>query len=217
MTLWRCNLYRSLLISKSVCCFARQTARKNGFGRRRRHIITPGSEDVPPVLEDNAAGRSPFLLTSDHYGRADPAQPRRSRAAGRRADAAYRLGYRHCRRRRRAVETSRRASDRAALFAAGDRLQPPAGRGKFDPAHQRSDRHSRQRRPRARGRRGAARGDLRSLPSPHRRGDRPRACAMACRRCWCRCTASRRSMPASRGPGISARSIIATPDCRRCC
>src|SRR6267154_1273189 len=31
-----------------------------------------GSDDVPPVHEDNAAGRSPFLLTSDHYGRAIP-------------------------------------------------------------------------------------------------------------------------------------------------
>src|SRR4051794_14926588 len=31
-----------------------------------------GSEDVPPVLEDNAAGGSPFLLTCDHYGRAIP-------------------------------------------------------------------------------------------------------------------------------------------------
>lgn len=30
------------------------------------------AEDVPPVLEDNAAGRSPFLLTSDHYGRIVP-------------------------------------------------------------------------------------------------------------------------------------------------
>jgi predicted N-formylglutamate amidohydrolase len=28
-----------------------------------------GSDDVPPVHEDNAAGRSPFLLTSDHYNR----------------------------------------------------------------------------------------------------------------------------------------------------
>jgi predicted N-formylglutamate amidohydrolase len=28
--------------------------------------------DVPPVLEHNTAGRSPFLLTSDHYGRAIP-------------------------------------------------------------------------------------------------------------------------------------------------
>ena len=31
-----------------------------------------GPEDVPPVLEKNAAGRSPFLLTSDHYGRLLP-------------------------------------------------------------------------------------------------------------------------------------------------
>src|ERR1700681_3533696 len=31
-----------------------------------------GSEDVPPILEHNAAGRSPFLLTCDHYGRLIP-------------------------------------------------------------------------------------------------------------------------------------------------
>jgi predicted N-formylglutamate amidohydrolase len=30
------------------------------------------AEDVPPVFENNAAGRSPFLLTSDHYGRLLP-------------------------------------------------------------------------------------------------------------------------------------------------
>ena len=30
------------------------------------------ADDVPPVLEHNTAGRSPFLLTSDHYGRAIP-------------------------------------------------------------------------------------------------------------------------------------------------
>lgn len=29
-------------------------------------------DDVAPVLEENAAGRSPYLLTSDHYGRAIP-------------------------------------------------------------------------------------------------------------------------------------------------
>src|SRR3981081_4788576 len=28
--------------------------------------------DVPPVHEDNAQGPSPFLLTSDHYGRLIP-------------------------------------------------------------------------------------------------------------------------------------------------
>jgi predicted N-formylglutamate amidohydrolase len=31
-----------------------------------------GNEDIPPVFEKNAAGRSPFLLTSDHYGRLLP-------------------------------------------------------------------------------------------------------------------------------------------------
>jgi len=31
-----------------------------------------GSADVPPVLEENPDGRSPFLLTCDHYGRAIP-------------------------------------------------------------------------------------------------------------------------------------------------
>src|SRR6202165_527159 len=30
------------------------------------------SADVPPVHEDNTAGRSPFLLISDHYGRLIP-------------------------------------------------------------------------------------------------------------------------------------------------
>jgi predicted N-formylglutamate amidohydrolase len=29
-------------------------------------------EDVPPVFEQNTAGRSPFLFTSDHYGRLIP-------------------------------------------------------------------------------------------------------------------------------------------------
>ena len=31
-----------------------------------------GSEDVPPIHEYNAAGRSPFLLICDHYGRLIP-------------------------------------------------------------------------------------------------------------------------------------------------
>src|ERR1700731_5080906 len=31
-----------------------------------------GLQDVPPVYEQNAQGRSPFLLTSDHYGRLIP-------------------------------------------------------------------------------------------------------------------------------------------------
>src|SRR5882672_768469 len=31
-----------------------------------------GREDIPPVLEHNATGRSPFLLMCDHYGRLIP-------------------------------------------------------------------------------------------------------------------------------------------------
>jgi predicted N-formylglutamate amidohydrolase len=31
-----------------------------------------GATDVPPVFEENAVGRSPFLLTCDHYGRLIP-------------------------------------------------------------------------------------------------------------------------------------------------
>src|SRR5258705_7249897 len=31
-----------------------------------------GTTDVPPVREENTAGRSPFLLTCDHYGRLIP-------------------------------------------------------------------------------------------------------------------------------------------------
>jgi predicted N-formylglutamate amidohydrolase len=34
------------------------------------HVL--GEGDIPPVHEANPAGRSPFLLTSDHYGRALP-------------------------------------------------------------------------------------------------------------------------------------------------
>jgi predicted N-formylglutamate amidohydrolase len=39
--------------------------------RATSHLLD--GEDVPPVLEDNAGGRSPFLLTCDHYGRLIPA------------------------------------------------------------------------------------------------------------------------------------------------
>src|SRR5579871_6017617 len=31
-----------------------------------------GSDDPAPVVEQNSHGRSPFLLTSDHFGRAIP-------------------------------------------------------------------------------------------------------------------------------------------------
>ena len=149
---------------------------------------------------------------------ADSARARRSRPARERTDAPHRLGHRHCRRRRGAVEASRRASDRAALFAAGDRLQPPAACRKLDPAASarprrfQATRAFRARPPRAR------RAEI--FDPYHRRIDEiidQRAQRRPCRRCWCRCTALRPSMPASRGPGTSARSITATRICRRCC
>src|SRR6266436_2288025 len=47
-------------------------ARKNGLDHAGDTSLLLGSEDVPPVLEHNAAGRAPFLLTCDHYGRSIP-------------------------------------------------------------------------------------------------------------------------------------------------
>ncbi|MDB5503734.1 MAG: N-formylglutamate amidohydrolase [Tardiphaga sp.] len=35
-------------------------------------LLRLGTRDVPPVLEQNTGGRSPFLLTCDHYGRLIP-------------------------------------------------------------------------------------------------------------------------------------------------
>jgi predicted N-formylglutamate amidohydrolase len=41
-------------------------------GVARETSLLLGVNDVSPVFEQNAAGRSPFLLTSDHYGRLIP-------------------------------------------------------------------------------------------------------------------------------------------------
>jgi predicted N-formylglutamate amidohydrolase len=40
----------------------------------RETSLLLGSDDVPSVFEHNSAGRSPFLLTSDHFGRALPSR-----------------------------------------------------------------------------------------------------------------------------------------------
>jgi predicted N-formylglutamate amidohydrolase len=53
-----------------MCCFDRQQeemALNNGD-----ISLLLGPADVPPVLEYNAQGRSPYLLTCDHYGRLVP-------------------------------------------------------------------------------------------------------------------------------------------------
>src|SRR5260370_375890 len=68
----RCNLYRSLLIPNPICCFNRQQLRKMALDSAGGTSLLLDREDVPPVLELNSAGRSPFLLTCDHYGRAIP-------------------------------------------------------------------------------------------------------------------------------------------------
>ena len=41
-------------------------------GIARETSLLLESQDVPPVFEQNPAGRSPFLFTSDHYGRLIP-------------------------------------------------------------------------------------------------------------------------------------------------
>src|SRR5882757_4518945 len=68
----RSNLYRSLLNPKSVCCFDRQQLRKMVLDSEGDTSLLLGTLDVPPVMEENATGRSPFLLTADHYGRLIP-------------------------------------------------------------------------------------------------------------------------------------------------
>src|SRR5581483_3211684 len=67
----RFNPERSLPISMSVCCFARQKRRFDLDDLGDRSLLL-GSEEVPPVHENNASGRSPYLLTCDHYGRLIP-------------------------------------------------------------------------------------------------------------------------------------------------
>src|SRR6476659_8718833 len=46
--------------------------RDNALNDTSDTLLLLGSEDVPPVREYNEAGSSPFLLTSDHYGRLIP-------------------------------------------------------------------------------------------------------------------------------------------------
>lgn len=41
-------------------------------GRVEDTSLLLGAEDVPPVFEQNGSGRSPFLLTCDHYGKLIP-------------------------------------------------------------------------------------------------------------------------------------------------
>jgi predicted N-formylglutamate amidohydrolase len=90
-----------------------------------------GPDELPPVLEQNADGASPFLFACDHYGRALP------RALGDLGllpaeldrHIAFDIGIAGVAEQ---LARARCASSRAALFAAGHRLQPAAERAELD-------------------------------------------------------------------------------------
>ena len=131
-----------------------------------------GNDEVPPVLEQNAQGRSPFLLTADHYGRLIPralgdlgvpaGELTRhiawdigiagvAEALSEQLDA-HLIAQRYSRlvidcNRPPGAPSSIPAMSEATTIPGNEGLAPRRGRG-------------------------AARGDLRSLPSPHHRGDR---------------------------------------------
>src|SRR2546421_13059408 len=46
--------------------------RETALDQTRDTSLLLGSQDVPPIHEQNAAGRSPFLLICDHCGRLIP-------------------------------------------------------------------------------------------------------------------------------------------------
>ena len=167
------NLGRILLNCRSECRFDRHHLQGKRFGRRRRHNPTPQARRCSSGPRIQCRGTLAVPADLRPLRTADPARARRSRPARERTGAPHRLGHRHCRRRGGALKTSRRPSDRAALLAARHRLQPPARCRKLDPAHQRGHDDIGQRGHFARGRRDAARADLRSLPPAHRRDHRP--------------------------------------------
>ena len=97
------------------------------------------AEDEPPaVVVENAGGRSPFFLTCDHAGRRLPRRLGMLGLPDVRAGAAHRLGYRGGGRGAPHGGGARRHPGHAALFAAGDRLQPGAGCRDLDRPAQRA-------------------------------------------------------------------------------
>jgi len=73
IVLWSSLIYTDPAYPKSVCCFDRQQLRKNDFGTAPATLhYSLESADVPPVSDKMPAGRSPFLLICDHYGRTIP-------------------------------------------------------------------------------------------------------------------------------------------------
>ena len=55
-----------------MCHFNRQCFGENALNHTVDTSLLLGAEDVPPVREYREGGRSPFLLTCDHYGRLIP-------------------------------------------------------------------------------------------------------------------------------------------------
>src|ERR1700747_1633078 len=56
-----------------ACRLTRRNGERNmDLDRSRDTSLLMTADDPAPVLEENASGRSPFLLISDHYGRAIP-------------------------------------------------------------------------------------------------------------------------------------------------
>src|SRR5829696_5210132 len=66
------NLGRILLNCRPRCRFDRHCFGENALDDAADTTLLLSAEDVPPVRELNAGGRSPFLLTCDHYGRLIP-------------------------------------------------------------------------------------------------------------------------------------------------
>jgi predicted N-formylglutamate amidohydrolase len=66
------NLQRSLLISRPLCRFDGQQLRKSCLSDAPDTALFLTQADVPPVLELNETGDSPYLFTCDHYGRIIP-------------------------------------------------------------------------------------------------------------------------------------------------
>ena len=173
------------------------------------------SEDVPPVHEFNAGGRSAFLLTCDHYGRLIPrvlgdlglpeSELTRhiawdigiagvAEALSKHLDAhlivqRYSRLVIDCNRPPDAASSIPRISE-ATTISGNEGISREAAEMRraqiFDPYH----RHI---------------GEV-----IDQRGCEPADGAGVA-------TALRRSMPGSRGPGTSARSTTATRTCRRCC
>ena len=107
--------------------------------------VTLLAPDEPaPVIEYRTAGASPFLLVCDHAGRRIPRRLHDS-ACRRKSARATSVGYRHCRRGAGARRPARCRCRHAALFAAGNRLQPAAGQPDFNRRHERGNAHSGQR------------------------------------------------------------------------